>query len=505
MYDSAQFFDLLDLFENWLFPNWKQFFLHPKILCFFGWEPGKICIIMNCLQQADHVRYKNEYRVYFSMSMFFYNVFQVISLILLSPLLLVKAIISPKYRGRILLRLGFGLEELTQKLPENGKRIWVHALSVGEVLSAQPLVRELRLAYPDVGLIFSASTKTGEELSRDVMAKEVDLFVPFPFDLYGVALKFIHFIKADLFILIETDFWPNFLHILDSQNTPAILVNGRISQSSFARYQRFRFIFLPMFKIFRFISMQTTADAEKMIHLGVDADRVKALGNLKYDAVLPDTVGWEQEQRPTSFYRQQFGISAEKIVWIAGSTHAGEEVTILSAYKRLSLLFPNLFLVVAPRNVERGREIKEIADNLGLTVRQRSAPLHDEEFPGAPLLILDTMGELSRMYSFCDIAFIGGSLVPDGGHNPLEPAAFGKPVLFGPYMDDFTEISSDLLGKNAAIVCHDDDDIFEVLKQLLVNGPLRQEMGAQGQALVLQHRGVTRRHLEIINFLLDSK
>jgi 3-deoxy-D-manno-octulosonic-acid transferase len=115
------------------------------------------------------------------------------------------------------------------------------------------------------------------------------------------------------------------------------------------------------------------------------------------------------------------------------------------------------------------------------------------------------MGELSRMYSFCDIAFIGGSLVPDGGHNPLEPAAFGKPVLFGPYMDDFTEISSDLLGKNAAIVCHDDDDIFEVLKQLLVNGPLRQEMGDQGQALVLQHRGVTRRHLEIINFLLDSK
>ena len=439
------------------------------------------------------------------MSIILYNTFQAISMILLSPLLLVKAIISPKYRGRILLRLGFGLEELSQKLPKGRKRIWIHALSVGEVLSAQPLVKGLRSAYPDMSIIFSASTKTGEELSRDVMANEIDLFVPFPFDLYGVSRKFINSIGPDLFILIETDFWPNFLHILDMQKTPAILVNGRISQSSFARYQRFRFIFLPMFRIFRFIAMQTAADADKMIALGVDADKVKALGNLKYDAVLPDTVGWEQEQRPTSFYRKQFGISPEKVVWIAGSTHAGEEVTILSAYKRLSLLFPDLFLVVAPRKIERGREIKEIADKLGLTVRQRTAPLDDEEFPGSPLLILDTMGELSRMYSFCDIAFIGGSLVPDGGHNPLEPAAFGKPILFGPYMDDFTEITSDLLEKDAAIICHDEDDFFEILKHMLVNGPLRKEMGARAQALVLQHRGVTKRHLEIIHFLIDVK
>ena len=438
------------------------------------------------------------------MNIIFYNIFQIISVILVSPLLLVKAIISPKYRGRVLLRLGFGLEELTQKLPEGGKRIWVHALSVGEVLSAQPLVRELRSAYPDISIIFSASTKTGEELSRDVMAQEVDLFVPFPFDLYNVTRKFINCIGADLFILIETDFWPNFLHILAGKNTPAILVNGRISQSSYARYQRFRFIFLPMFRIFKFISMQTAADADKMINLGVDVNRVKALGNLKYDAVLPITVGWEQEQRPTSFYRQQFGISPEKVVWIAGSTHPGEDFAILSAYKRLSLLFPDLFLVVAPRKVERGREIKEIADSLGLTVRQRTAPFDDEEFPGTPLLILDTMGELSRMYSFCDIAFIGGSLVPDGGHNPLEPAAFAKPILFGPYMDDFIEISSDLLEKDAAIICHDEDDIFEILKKLLVNAALRKEMGEQAQALVLQHRGVTKRHIEIIHFLIDS-
>jgi 3-deoxy-D-manno-octulosonic-acid transferase len=216
-------------------------------------------------------------------------------------------------------------------------------------------------------------------------------------------------------------------------------------------------------------------------------------------------VGWDQEQRPIFFYRQQFGISPEKIVWIAGSTHVGEELSILSAYKRLSLLFPNLFLVVAPRDINRGREIKEIADKLGLTVRRRTAPFQDEDYPGAPLLILDTMGELSRMYSFCDLAFIGGSLVPDGGHNPLEPAAFGKPIFFGPYMDDFTEIASDLLEKDAAITCHDEDEIFEILKKLLVNESLQNKMGQAAQELVLQHRGVTRRHIEIIQFIVDSK
>ncbi len=439
------------------------------------------------------------------MNIILYNIFQILSLILLSPLLLVKAIISPKYRGRILLRLGIGIEELIQKLPVGQQRIWIHALSVGEVLSAHPLVKELRLARPSITLIFSASTKTGEELARNVMAKEVDLFIPFPLDIFSVARKFINLIAADLFVLVETDFWPNFIHTINRKGTPAIMINGRISQKSFARYQRFRFIFLPMFKIFKFISMQTESDAKKMIDLGVNADRVKALGNLKYDAVLPDMVGWDQEQRPTSFYRQQFGISPEKVVWIAGSTHPGEEVAILTAYKRLSLLFPDLFLVVAPRDVERGREVKEIADKLGLTVRLRTAPLQDEEFPGAPLLILDTMGELSRMYSFCNIAFIGGSLVPDGGHNPLEPAAFAKPILFGPYMDDFTEIASDLLEKDAAIVCHDEDDIFEVMKKLLVNHSIQKQMGEDAQALVIQHRGVTKRHIEIIQFIIDSK
>jgi 3-deoxy-D-manno-octulosonic-acid transferase len=437
------------------------------------------------------------------MIIFLYNIFQVLGLILFFPLLLIIAIVTPKYRGRIPQRFGFGTKTLFEKLPDNKLKIWIHALSVGEVLSAQPLVKGLRRTYPEAVLIFSATTKTGEELALQNMQDMVDMFVPFPFDLPFVVKKTINRLNPDLFILIETDFWPNFLHSLHEYNIPALLVNGRISKNSFTNYKRLRKIFLPMFNTFRFISMQTVFDAQKIIEFGVRHDTVKALGNLKYDAVLPETVGWDREQRPTEFYRQQFGIPMEKTVWIAGSTHPGEEGIILSAYKRLSLLFPDLFLVVAPRKTERGKEVKEIAASIGLTVRRRTAPFEDEEMPGAPFLILDTMGELTRMYSFCDIAFVGGSLVPDGGHNPLEPAAFGKPILFGPHMEDFIEISTDLLEKKAAIVCHDEEEIFENLKTLLVDVNLRDRMGEKAQSLVLQHRGVTKRHLEIIQVILN--
>jgi len=439
------------------------------------------------------------------MILFLYNIFQVLGLILFSPVLLIIAIALPKYRGRVPLRLGLGIEKIIGKLPDRRPRIWIHALSVGEVLSAQPLVKGLRKTCPEAVLIFSATTKTGEDLAQQTMQNEVDLFVPFPFDILSIVKNTINTIDPDLFILIETDFWPNFLHTLHEKDIPAILVNGRISKGSFGNYQKFRMVFLPMFNTFRFISMQTAYDVHKMIRFGVRPDLVKALGNLKYDAVLPDTVGWDLEHRPTEFYRQQFGIPHGKTVWIAGSTHPGEERIILSAYKRLSLLFPDLFLIVAPRKVERGREIKEMAVNIGLTVRRRTAPLQDEEIPGAPLLILDTMGELTRMYSFCDIAFVGGSLVPDGGHNPLEPAAFGKPILYGPYMDDFIEISTDLLEKKAAIACRDEDELFANLKALLINANLRDRMGEKAQSLVLQHRGVTKRHLELIQVILNAE
>lgn len=434
---------------------------------------------------------------------FFYNILELAGLIVFLPLLFVKVIIAPRYRGRILQRLGAGLEKKTQGLNAHRQRVWLHALSVGEVLSAKPLVKAIRKSYPEVTIIFSATTKTGEELAGQIMGRQVDLFISYPLDIFFNVKRFIRLLRPDLFILVETDFWPNFLHCLRKAEIPALLVNGRISQKSFAWYQRLRFLFLPLFSSFNFISMQTVADAEMMIGLGVAGQRVKPLGNLKYDAVLPP-----EAIKPGPHYlhgsgRRDFDIPSEKIIWIAGSTHGDEEKIILSLFKRLSLLFPDLYLVIAPRQPNRAAEISELARKIGLTTRRRSKPTEHEAQPATPILILDTMGELSGMYSFCDIAFIGGSLVPDGGHNPLEPAAFGKPVLFGPHMDDFTEISRDLLLTGAALVCHDEEEFFDHMLTWLNDAKARNMAGDHGKALVGLHSGVTRRHLEIVNLFLN--
>lgn len=427
-----------------------------------------------------------------------YNLIQVIGLIVLSPILFVKIIVSAKYRGRIPARLGFGLTRLLADIPAGRPRIWVHALSVGEVTSALPLVKALRANRPELVIIFSAATMTGEHLALEKLHGQVDTFVPFPLDLYSSAKRFIHGLAPDLFILVETDFWPNFLHCLERENIPAILVNGRISEKSFASYQRFSYFFMPMFSAFTCISMQTTADAEKMISLGIAPDRIKPLGNLKYDAALPGP----EAAAGTGLDRTDLGIKPDCPVWVAGSTHDGEEEIILEVHKRLLATWPDLFLVVAPRQVDRGNYIKSAAVILGIPVRKRSTP-DDTGTEPASAMILDTIGELAATYKLADIAFIGGSLIPEGGHNPLEAAVFAKPVLFGPHMDDFTEIAADLVATGGARITRNSDELFKAMHELLADNALREESGRLAAEQLHNHQGVTARHLGMINDILS--
>lgn len=432
---------------------------------------------------------------------FFYNIIQIAGLIFSLPILLVIAVTTPKYRGRVLRRLGHGLEALLKPLPAGRKRIWFHALSVGEVLSSQPLVKAVRNAYPDSTLIFSAATLTGEQLARQTLKEQVDAFVPFPFDFLFITRRFIRRIAPDLFILVETDFWPNCIHTLNKSAIPCILVNGRISDKSFSRYSRFRFLFKPLFSSFRLISMQTRSDSEKMISLGVNRNRIKTLGNLKYDSAFPEEASRRLELLRNRNPRIKYGIPASWIVWVAGSTHAGEEKIIFNAYKRLSLLFPDLFLLIAPRQTDRCREVANLAGRLGLPSNLRTTG-EEAVMPSTSILILDTMGELPEVYSFCDIAFIGGSFVPDGGHNPLEAAAFAKPIIFGPHMEDFEEISGDLLKAGGAVKVYSEDELVYQLHEWLQDKALGAATGMQAKALLDLHRGVTGRHLREIAGLL---
>ena len=426
------------------------------------------------------------------VSAFFYNLFLTVGVIVFAPLLFVKVILTPKYRSRSLKRFGFALGQSPGGSASGRPRIWVHALSVGEVASARNLVQELRRSYPQGLIIFSSATRSGESFARALLQEYVDCFVPFPFDLLWSVKRLIAWAKPDLFVLVETDFWPNFLRELNRRDIPCLLVNGRASDSSFASYRRFRWLFRPLFNSFRALAMQTEQDAISMRQLGVDPARLAVLGNLKYDAALSGSGA------KAGLDRAALQIPEQALVWVAGSTHRGEEEIIFSAFQKLVQSCANLFLVVAPRNVERGAEIAAMAAQRGLSACRRSV----DGAGGGSVLILDTLGELASVYALCDVAFIGGSLVPQRGHNPLEPAVHGKPVLFGPCMEDFAEISRDLLAVGGARLVRDGGELCAGLALLLDDPAERERAGRQAQELVASRRGVTAAHIGLIRDIL---
>lgn len=418
-----------------------------------------------------------------------YNIIQLLALLLLLPLLAAWAL-APKYRSRIAGRLGIALPELSPK-QEGRPRIWIHALSVGEVASSLPLVRAIRTALPHSEIIFSTTTRSGADYARR-MADQIDLFVPFPLDFYWTVKKFISHLSPDLFILIETDFWPNILWQLSRRKVPCLLANGRITEHSFKAYGWAAFLFGPLFNSFTCLSMQIEEDARRMMGLGVAADKVVSCGNLKYD--LPQSVG---RQGTKSLTRAEFNLPTEGPLLVAGSTHAGEEEIIIKAFKQLLGNYPDLSLIIAPRDVNRSNEIAGLISKSGLTCTQRSRRTTGEE----AILLLDTLGELSQVYALANIAFVGGSLVPEGGHNPLEPAVFGKPILFGLHMQDFAEISLALLQAGAAkeITAW---NIKDILNALLADKRLCLEMGEKAAGLIKKNQGAAERYLEIIKKLL---
>jgi 3-deoxy-D-manno-octulosonic-acid transferase len=297
-----------------------------------------------------------------------------------------------------------------------------------------------------------------------------------------------------LFLLVETDFWPNWLHCLRRAGVATLLVNGRVSAPSHARYQRFALFFRPMFRTFTLLAMQTAADADKMIRLGVDPARVATLGNLKFATATAQPDG---SNRPT---KAAWGFAPAAPLWICGSTHPGEEAMIFQAYTRLRLRFPALQLLLAPRRIERREAILALARTHGLELRTRTGGGRQQ----GPLLLLDTIGELAGCSALGDVVFIGGSLVAAGGHNPLEPAAAGVPVLFGPHMEDFSEIAAALTACGGGRQVPAPAALATAVEQILADPALRRSMAAAAAACVRANSGVVDRHLEVVARLLTT-
>ncbi|CAK8713473.1 3-deoxy-D-manno-octulosonic acid transferase [Candidatus Electrothrix laxa] len=454
-----------------------------------------------------HVRHR------FFMILAIYNILLIIAGTLLFPILLLITLSREKYRGRTLERLGLTLGERQHTFNAFAKAdgetasrpvIWIHALSVGEVTSAVPLIKALRADMADALIILTVATSSGKKTAEILLQPYVQRILSSPFDLRFAVRRYILAFQPDIFIQVETDFWPNWLSLLQKLGVPTMLVNGRISKKSFTAYQRFAFFFRPMFRSFDLLSMQTEEDCRKMTMLGVPADKVIALGNLKYDMEPPD----RKEKKGAL---PELAGEGTPLIWVCGSTHPGEEKYIFSAFAQLlarqdvgegiskhlpKQLAEQLFLVLAPRDINRGQELVDLAGSFGLEAGTRTSG----EKKGR-VLILDTLGELAPCYSFADLAFVGGSLVSLGGHNPIEPAIHGVPVLFGPHMEDFSEIAHELLDCGGGKMVTK-DSLADTLVALLADKKPRAMMGQAAQELVEGHRGGVQRHLQAIQGLL---
>ncbi len=423
--------------------------------------------------------------------MLLYNIFLCAGATLALPVLLPMILRSRKRRKTVLQRLG--LIRIPRRGPGARRRIWVHALSVGEVISSAPLVTAIREAFPDREVFFSASTLTGYETARREVQGGVTAFFYFPYDLIFSVKRILGAVNPETLVIVETDLWPNFLFEAARRGIPVFLVNTRLSGKSFAGYRRFRFFFKPVFDTLARICTQTREDADRFRRLGVAEEKIAMTGNLKFDNPIEPL-----SEADIEVLRRESGIGPDRRVWVAGSTHDGEEAILLAAFKRLGRSFETLFLVLAPRNPDRAPRVCDIARGLGLFAATLSAVEADHSGADLEVLVVDRIGLLKHLYGLGEAAFVGGSLVEWGGHNFLEPAAHGKPVLFGPYVSAFAEISRMLLQGGAAVQVSGEDDLHHALAELLAD-PLRaREMGKRGRKIFDRNRGSVDRTVSVI-------
>lgn len=377
------------------------------------------------------------------------------------------------------------------------RTIWIHALSVGEVLSALPLVRALKEEVPQYKIAFTVTTRQGMEIARKELEQDVQVLLAMPLDFWWSMLRLIHYVQPKLFILVETDLWPGLIAHLAGRGITMVLVNGRVSPHTMQSYRRFPFFIRRMLESFNLCLMQTDLDRARLLDIGIGKEKVKALGNIKFDRFGP-----AMEEKQGGRWRTEFNLSPEDIVWLAGSTHEGEEGMILDTFKEIRPSFSRLRLIIAPRRLERVQEVHRLAEDKGLKASMRTC-MTPQTKPWE-VLILDTIGELASVYSLASISFVGGSLVPEGGHNLLEPASFGCPVLFGPHTEHFKTMAELLLEAGGGIRVHDARHLSSAVQELLSSPKDRNAMGTRAEQFVEHNRGALERVMTEISRLIGE-
>jgi 3-deoxy-D-manno-octulosonic-acid transferase len=363
---------------------------------------------------------------------------------------------------------------------DGDRSIWVHAVSVGEVNAIRPLIPALKERFPRHRVFLSTTTMTGNAVAQKSV-RDVDGLFYAPFDLPGPVRKALSTVNPALLLLVETEIWPNLIHEAHARGTRIAVVNGRISPRSFSRYRLVkRWLARVLAEVDLFL-MQGEPHAERIREMGAPPERVEVTGNLKFDAV-------EAGRAPFSLARIITTGLRRRPLWVAGSTVTGEDEPVLPAFHRVRERVPEAMLVIAPRHPERFPEVPALIEAAGFRARRRSELDRGAWAPG-DVVLLDTLGELAQVYLFAAVVFVGGSLVPSGGHNILEPAGAGKPVIVGPHMENFREIEQQFLAAGALLQVPDADALGQAVVDVLTDEPLRKSLGAKARGLVEKNRG----------------
>jgi 3-deoxy-D-manno-octulosonic-acid transferase len=437
-----------------------------------------------------------------------YDILLHILLIVLSPYFVLKMITVRKYGPGLTERFGFISDEKIKRL-SGGPVIWTHAVSVGETKAVLPLLKSLKRKDPDVKILFSTVTKTGNRIAEKEGKGLIDSLIYFPLDISWVVRRVVNRTNPTAFIVVEKEVWPNLFNCLKRASVPIVVVNGTLSDRSFKRYLRFRFFFSPIFAMIDFYAARTDEDRSKAVMAGVREERAVTTGNIKFDLEPPGIDG-----AALKTLKAAIGAGSGDKVIVAGSTHPGEEDIMLSAFKALGAETKDLRLVIAPRHPERFDEVESLVKKSGLKYTRRS------RYGGAPnggaggteaverpsVVLLDTIGELMTVYSLSTLAIVGGSFVENiGGHNLLEPAYFGKPVLYGPYLSTYLGMAEMLEAAGGGIRVNGPGELTRILKGLLANDLSRAKTGASARRVVEENRGAMEKTLNKITELLNER
>jgi 3-deoxy-D-manno-octulosonic-acid transferase len=422
-----------------------------------------------------------------------YNIILFAATIIILPYFLLKIIFTGKYRQSLVQKLGGRQTKMLANL-KDGPRVWIHAVSVGEVTAAAPIVASLKMKRPEVEIIFSTSTETGQEMARKFI-KGVAAFIYFPLDIPYIVRKMIRLVNPDVFVLVETELWPNFLQVCKMRHIKALMVNGRISPRSYNKYRLTGLFWKRILYNLNAAGMIAGIDAVRLQNIGMDSTKINVLGNAKYDALAALAAPALREEIARRFNARQ-----NERFFVAGSTHEGEEKIIIHVYRELLKRYPEIKLIIVPRHIERTKDIlgllqqENFDDVVTLSDINNGRKRKDER-----VIVVDVIGELFKVYSLASVVYCGGSLVPRGGQNILEAAAWGKVIFYGPSMEDFSAEKALMEEAGCGVTIKNAEELLRGIIQVLENPAEMKRLGERGKAVVLANIGAAARYADLIS------